>query len=142
MAALLTDDFHESAWTDQEVGIALGLGRLVVPVRLPLNPYGFVAKHQGLPGRLDQPEALATAIINVLLRRSETASRMRQALSSALLSSPSYATTKKLTLLVASTEGFTPDQLEAMAKAIRENNQVSDYRGVAALQRYVEKHRS
>ncbi len=42
MSAILTDDFHDSKWTDQEVGIALGLGVLIVPVRAPDVPYGFM----------------------------------------------------------------------------------------------------
>jgi hypothetical protein len=47
LAALLSSDFHESKWTDQEVGFAVGTGRLVLPLRLGLNPYGFIAKYQG-----------------------------------------------------------------------------------------------
>ena len=50
LAAILTDDFHGSLWTDQEVGIALALGRLVVPVRAPTVPYGFMARLQALRG--------------------------------------------------------------------------------------------
>lgn len=34
LAALLTPDFKTSNWTDQEIGIALGKGAVVIPVRL------------------------------------------------------------------------------------------------------------
>ncbi len=32
LAALLTPEFHESKWTDQEIGFALGRGTLVIPI--------------------------------------------------------------------------------------------------------------
>lgn len=46
--ALLTDEFHNSYWTDQEVGFALGRGVPIIAVRLGLDPYGFIGKFQAL----------------------------------------------------------------------------------------------
>ena len=46
--ALITEDFHDSVWTDQEVGFALGRGVPIIPVKLGKNPYGFLAKVQAL----------------------------------------------------------------------------------------------
>ena len=40
--ALLTQNFHGSFWTDQEVGWALGRNIKVVPVNLGVDPYGFM----------------------------------------------------------------------------------------------------
>ena len=48
MAAVLMSGFQGANWTDQEVGIAVERGILVVPVIRGLNPYGFIAKYQGL----------------------------------------------------------------------------------------------
>lgn len=47
LVAILTDDFHASEWTDQEIGIALGHSKLVVPVMSGANPYGFMEQIQG-----------------------------------------------------------------------------------------------
>jgi nucleoside 2-deoxyribosyltransferase len=44
LAALLRDGFRASTWTDQEVGFAIGRGILVVPIRMGLDPYGFMAR--------------------------------------------------------------------------------------------------
>ena len=49
--ALMTVDFHDSDWADQEVGFALARGVPIIAVRLGRNPYGFIGKFQGLPGR-------------------------------------------------------------------------------------------
>jgi hypothetical protein len=46
--ALLTDDFHRSLWTDQEVGFALGRNVPIISVKLGKNPYGFIGKFQAL----------------------------------------------------------------------------------------------
>ncbi len=48
--ALLTPDFHDSDWTDHEVGFAFARGTPIIAVRLGRDPYGFLAKFQGLSG--------------------------------------------------------------------------------------------
>jgi len=46
--ALMTDGFHDSLWTDQEVGFAVGRSVPIVSVRLGADPYGFLGKYQAL----------------------------------------------------------------------------------------------
>jgi hypothetical protein len=46
--ALLTEDFHDSDWTDQEVGFALGRGIPMISVSLGKAPYGFIGRFQAL----------------------------------------------------------------------------------------------
>lgn len=46
LVAYLTREFHESNWTDQEVGWAMGRGALVVPLNVGLTPYGFIGRYQ------------------------------------------------------------------------------------------------
>jgi len=43
---LLTKSFKSSDWTDQETGIAVGFKKIVVPLRVTMNPYGFISKYQ------------------------------------------------------------------------------------------------
>ncbi|MDE2683028.1 MAG: toll/interleukin-1 receptor domain-containing protein [Chloroflexota bacterium] len=50
LVALLTEKFSESNWTDQEIGVAIGRGVPVVPVRLGRDPYGFIGKYQAIRG--------------------------------------------------------------------------------------------
>ena len=77
LAALLTDDFHASHWTDQEIGVALGRGIPVIPMKLHVLPYGFVGKFQAIDGRLEAVDELASRVVDALLRRPETADKMR-----------------------------------------------------------------
>src|SRR5262249_54560409 len=69
MVAWLTPDFPTSDWTDQEIGYCLARETLVIPVRVGLDPYGFVGKYQGLQGvptAEGDPFAISTAIVEVL----------------------------------------------------------------------------
>ncbi len=50
LAALWTPDFIESRWCDQEVGIAMGRGRLIVAIRQGADPHGFIGKYQAVTG--------------------------------------------------------------------------------------------
>jgi hypothetical protein len=66
LLAYLTDDFIESKWTDQEVGVAFGAEKLVVPVRMGVDPYGLIGKLQGVQGVGRDPAALATEIVEII----------------------------------------------------------------------------
>ncbi len=48
LVALVTEDFHDSSWTDQEVGFALGRGVPAIALRLGCDPYGFIGRFQAL----------------------------------------------------------------------------------------------
>lgn len=79
LCALLHPSFHESKWTDQEVGFAMGRQLLVIPIRLGMDPYGFIGKYQALPG-VDRPaQTLAHDLFQVLSRHKQTADRMAEA---------------------------------------------------------------
>jgi hypothetical protein len=46
--AIMTEKFHESSWTDQEIGFACARNVTRIAVRMGRDPYGFVGKFQGL----------------------------------------------------------------------------------------------
>ena len=48
LCAIVTPDFINSEWCDQEVGIALGQKKLVISVNKGAVPYGFFGKYQAL----------------------------------------------------------------------------------------------
>lgn len=130
MAALLTPEFHDSSWTDQEVGVAIGRGVLVIPVRLPVVPYGFMAKIQALRGDLSRPAPLASALVDILLTRPRTATGMRTALVVALERSSSWASSKTVSTKIEAAGGFTAEQLARIEAAIIANDEVNGSFGV------------
>lgn len=63
--ALLTTGFHESLWTDQEVGFAVGRGVPIIAVKLGKDPYGFIGKFQALACSWgDAPLGLVKLLVN------------------------------------------------------------------------------
>jgi hypothetical protein len=78
LVALMTEDFSASRWCDQEVGVAYGLAKLVVPVRMPAVPYGFIGRYQalGFNREREYPYHLATRLFELLADHARTRSRM------------------------------------------------------------------
>jgi TIR domain len=64
-AALVTENFHDSDWTDQEVGFALARRVPVIAVKLGRDPYGFLGKFQALRASWDDA---AEGIVKLLMR--------------------------------------------------------------------------
>ena len=77
--AVMTDGFHDSDWTDQEVGFALARGVPVIALRLGRDPYGFLAKFQALTSDWDDA---AEGIVKLLINRDRMFSAYIQALRS------------------------------------------------------------
>ncbi|TDY02858.1 TIR domain-containing protein [Thiohalophilus thiocyanatoxydans] len=64
--ALMTKNFHESDWTDQEVGVAFGRGVPIVAIKIGRDPYGFIGKFQAL--RSDW-KSTAMGIAKILIKQ-------------------------------------------------------------------------
>jgi hypothetical protein len=125
MAVLLTPEFHQSKWTDQEVGAAMARGVMIIPVRLGLDPYGFMSKLQALRGDLNEPTDLAAAISEVLTKRPAITPQMREVLVVALEQAPEYVASIAASKAIVQTGGFTEEQLKRIEGSIANNPQVS-----------------
>jgi TIR domain len=69
LTALVSDDFVASRWCDQEVGYCLARRAPIVPVRLGVDPHGFIAKFQA--ARVEHPHTapwIADGIFRALAR--------------------------------------------------------------------------
>ena len=69
LVALIEPGFRESAWTDHEVGYALGRGVDVVPLLIGQDPHGFIAKIQGIPIKGKHAPEVAEELALVLFRK-------------------------------------------------------------------------
>lgn len=91
LAAILMAGFKESDWTDQEVGVAVGRGVLVIPIIRGLNPYGFISKYQGLNANGKTVGAVAEELFRILVASPKTRARMISCLTETTLQSKSEA---------------------------------------------------
>lgn len=63
---VLTGSFRESFWTDQEIGMAFALKKMIMPLKVDTAPYGFISKIQACKLDVDIPRRSCLKIIKVL----------------------------------------------------------------------------
>lgn len=88
LAAIYTEGFRDSNWTDQEVGVAIGRGVVLVPIRNGIDPYGLAGKIQGIQGHGRSVGEVAHAVFDTLLRNERTSHRLISCLTEQMVLSP------------------------------------------------------
>lgn len=115
--ALMTANFHDSDWTDQEVGFAFARGVPIISVRLGKDPYGFIGKFQGLSSTW--PTA-AEDIIKILIKND----RMFSAYVNALRKCPSWNSGNTLARALPGIERLTATQADELVAAYNETSEL------------------
>ena len=126
MLAFVTDDFHESTWTNQEVGYALGKGIPIISLKFQSrDPTGFIASEQAMRGSLNNPADSAIGISKLIANKVRGKDRLREILISAFLDSPSYAETeKRFDRMAGVVESLPEEQLAKIVEGFRANSQL------------------
>lgn len=115
--AIMTEGFHDSLWTDQEVGFALARGVPVVALRMGKDPYGFLGKFQALTtGWGDAPEGIVKLLIN--------RDRMFSAYLQALRTCTSFNDGNVLARVIPAIENLTAQQIDELVTVTNENAEV------------------
>jgi hypothetical protein len=124
LAAVLTPNFRSSTWTDQEIGIAVGSGVLVIPIDAGLAPYGFLARSQALPVKGKKAKDVAELLVQVLTRNPATAARMGEVLVGRLEVSTSWNWTRALMTLIEQLPELSPELIKRIEAAEETNSEV------------------
>jgi hypothetical protein len=117
--ALMTDGFHNSLWTDQEVGVAFGRGVPIISVKLGKDPYGFIGKFQALSCSWDNA---AKEIVKIFVKYD----RMLNAYIKAIPGCQSYADGNTLGEILPLIDKLSEQQASLLITAFNENSQVRD----------------
>ena len=117
--ALMTESFHDSHWTDQEVGYAVAQGVPIIAVRLGKDPYGFIGKFQALSSTW---QAADEDIVKILIKNDQ----MFNAYIQALRNCPGWDSGNALAKALPSIEKLTASQIDALVAAY---NETSELRG-------------
>ena len=123
LVALLSPGFESSAWTDQEVGAAVGRDIPVVPVRMGKDPYGFIGKYQALsidPNDDDADKEIAEFAFSQLIQ----AATGTDVYIELLRWSDSYAMSNRLAKYLPTLVALSVDQEESLVNAFNSNYQV------------------
>ena len=130
LVAFLTPGFNESKWTDQEIGVAIGRKVPIIPLKVGIDPYGFVGKYQALQAKDLMPKDIAKGIIELLAVKPQIAFKISNALVERLEDSSSWAESKRIMDLIEKCRQFSGEALERLKAAPKANSQVRDSFGV------------
>ncbi|HVK38363.1 MAG TPA: toll/interleukin-1 receptor domain-containing protein [Candidatus Kapabacteria bacterium] len=115
--ALLTEGYHESNWTDQEVGYAVARGVPVISIRLGRDPYGFIGRFQALSATWE------TAVASVMRLLIED-SRVFEAYSEALSRCASYERANELAIVLPHLRELSSVQLDRLVTIYNSNEEL------------------
>jgi hypothetical protein len=130
LLALLTPGFNESKWTDQELGVAVGRGVLIIPVRSGVDPYGFIGRYQAMKSEPLEASSLGRRVVDILVKHIDTKDRMTEGLVTAFADSNSFYEAKTRARRLELCASFTERQKDVLKKALAENDQISGAFGV------------
>ena len=124
LIALLNQNFSESDWTDQEIGVAVGRKVPIVPIRLGKDPYGFIANLQAVNGVGKSAQVIAKEIFTLLFKGEILKDLPIDAYIMAIARTHSYDRANSLAKFLPEIEKLSPKQAESLVKEFNENSQV------------------
>lgn len=128
--ALITDAYHESDWTDHEIGCSYGRKIPVIPVKLEHKvPYGIIGKIQAVSCTWNDAPM---EILEQLLKRPEATNAYIQAMRSCW----SFAEANRLAEAFPYIESMTDDQIDSIIAAWASNDQLRGSHGFAGNYNY------
>jgi hypothetical protein len=126
LIVLLSDEFPKSFWTDQEVGICYALKKIIIPVRLGIDPYGFIGKYQGLKGSNKEMNDIAFDVFKLLIKNKKASEQLSRSIIAKFINSSSYDDAKNNMKLLKFVTYMDKQLLKDLIKSEKENSQIRD----------------
>jgi len=132
LIALLHDKFHESKWTDQEVGFAMGRGVPVYSVHFGEAPYGFIGRFQAFNGNKIDPTELAHQVFKAYFKSKQTKKAIGEVLVRLFEQSGSFLEAKARIGYLEELDFWEPSFANRILSAAESNGQINGSWGVPA----------
>ena len=139
---LLTNRFHRSNWTDQETGMAIAYGKVVVPLRVDRNPYGFAGRIQAFRFSRRLPKRSCLRLFRTIQTHRGLRARVLNSLIHAFGDSPSFDDARDKSNLLLECGPMTRAQVNEVVRVSARNSQI--YNSWAAsknLTRFIRRNR-
>jgi len=139
---LISKEFKESPFTDQETGIAVCLKKKIIPIKLDeINPYGFIEKYQALQYKEDiKDTALTMAQIGLIDEpRSSYHQKVLNSIVHAFCESISFEIANATIQILCKCDDLSSNQLTQIVKAIKTNSQIKNAYGLSTLKECLKK---
>ena len=115
---ILTKDFRDSEWTDQEVGFAIARGVPIISLMIDMNPYGFMGRFQGITCNwMQAPMEIIKALI--------VYRNMANTFIKAVAQCQNLSHANRLARILPSIEVLTNEQIHGLLTAFKENEYIS-----------------
>lgn len=121
LIAWLSPNFSNSSWTDQEIGVAVGRGVLVIPIRLGCDPYGFIGKYQAVSGINRTEENIANHILDLLWKKEVLKKPLIEGLIQAFEQNYLFSDAAKLIKCFEKLENLSQDLIDRIENAPKNN---------------------
>jgi len=131
LSAFITQNFHESLWTDQEVGIAYARGVPILPHRLDADPYGFMGRFQGL--RMRTAAEIADEIFEVVSSHDDSWRMVGYSMLVCFEESRSYEEAKNRAATMRRLTRFPAELVDSLRYAEHSNGQLDGRQQRAAI---------
>ena len=115
--AIMTTKYHDSSWTDHEVGCAYGRHVPVIAVRMGTDPYGLIGRFQALSASW---EDLAEKLMAVLIKYSA----VKDAYIKSVAACNDYEQGNLLAKMLPHIKDLTTEQIDRLIDAWYSNSQV------------------
>lgn len=128
LCAILTPDFKDSLWCDQEIGFVAAQRKLIIPLKVQgTDPHGFIGKYQAIT--VPTPSyawLVADDVLKAMVRSPLTAEAIAPAIVRRYAKSGSFDMTRAgwAMLKHVPRTAWTPEMLEQVERAPSENSQV------------------
>ena len=123
--ALVTPDFHESEYTEQEVGAAWLLKKPILSIRVDgTDPKGFITGKQWITYNKQYPHTTAGELVKFALTEMDGHDRMVDVVVEILNNARSFNESNYLADILSSQTVLTPKQITGIKHALETNDQV------------------
>ena len=131
LLAILTKEFKESKWCDQEVGAAIGRKIPIIPIKNGIDPYGFIGKYQALSMSDKKIETICDEIFKLIVQNTKTKFRITEAIVYKFCNSSSFADSQNnVKLLKRVSINLNEEMKTQLEDAIQSNHQIMNSFGV------------
>ncbi len=132
MLIILTDDFHESNWTNQEIGFALGKGIPIIALKVgKTDPKGFISSKQAMKITTPPLEDSAPEVHKLLVNEIGQEGRLKSIMIEAFVSSPNFVESmERLKRLIETTDRLSDKEFQAIADGYERNDQLHNCAGI------------
>lgn len=124
---LLSKEYHESNYTDQETGIAYAYDRPMIPVSIDGTiPYGFMNKYQPVKASLEPDRKMIREIAKQIINNNIPEEQRIDNYIRLLGISYSYNNANFLADLLPSDYEYSEKQINLLAEAFRDNHEINE----------------